>query len=205
VSALRVVSREERSLVDESKVIENVLAGNADAFGYFVKTYQKRIYSTAARLLRDFGEAECVAQESFLKAYQALGDFRGGCSFETWLTRIAINTCRDRLKRKRVILYFHQAPANPEDQGEPDDFAVSPDPSPERLLHSRQIRKSLLSALETLSARQRVVFVLKHLEERSIPEIAELLGLDCGTVKSHLFRAAAKIRRKLKDLRKGNS
>lgn len=199
---MRVVIREERPSVDEGKVIENVLAGNAEAFGYFVRTYQKRIYSTALRLLRDSGEAECAAQDSFLKAYQALGDFHGGCAFETWLTRIAINTCRDRLKRKRVIVYFHQAPSSLDDQGDPLDLAISSEPSPERLLQSRQIQKRLFSALEELSARQRVVFVLKHLEERSIPEIAELLGLDCGTVKSHLFRAASKIRARLNDLRR---
>jgi len=155
----------------------------------------------ALRILRDAGEAECVAQESFLKAYQALGSFRGGSSFETWITRIAINRCRDRLKRKRLVVFFHQNPAADAERDEPGERSVSPAPGPERLLQAKEIRTRLRDAIGELSSRQRVVFVLKHLEERSIPEIADLLEIDSGTVKSHLFRAAAKIRERLRDLR----
>ena len=84
----------------------------------------------------------------------------------------------------------------------PRDTAPHPDPSPERRAHSREIRERLREAIETLSPRQKTVFTLKHFEELSIPEIAELTGLDSGTVKSHLFRAAHKIRECLRDLRK---
>src|SRR5215472_1179923 len=185
--------------VDESRLIEQVRAGRTDAFEYFVRRYHRKITRVAYRLLRDAGEADCAAQESFLKAYQNLNDFREGSTFETWLTRICINWCKDRLKRRRLVFYFHQAPTVEEEIG-PRDLTAHPDPSPERRAMSREIRERLASAMDALSPRQRTVFVLKHFEELSIPEIAEITGLDSGTIKSHLFRASHKIRERLEDL-----
>jgi RNA polymerase sigma-70 factor (ECF subfamily) len=187
--------------VDEARLIREVRAGNTEAFEYFVRRYQRRITRIAFRLLRDVGEADCAAQESMLKAYQNLADFREGSTFETWLTRICINWCKDRLKRRRLVLYFHQAPADQGDETGPREVVAHRDPSPERRALSREIRERLRDAMEHLSPRQRSVFVLKHFEELSIPEIADLTGLDAGTIKSHLFRAARKIRERLGDLR----
>jgi RNA polymerase sigma-70 factor, ECF subfamily len=189
--------------IDETLLIREVKAGKVESFDYFVHRYQRRITRLAFRFLRDAGEADCAAQESFLRAYQNLKDFREGSTFETWLTRICINWCKDRLKRRRLVLYFHQAPAA-DDTGEetgPRSPATN-DPSPERRAVSREIRERLRQAMESLSPRQKSVFVLKHFEELSIPEIAGLTGLDSGTVKSHLFRAAHKIRERLGDYRK---
>src|SRR2546422_1122260 len=188
--------------VDEARLIREVRAGKAESFEYFVHRYQGRITRVAYRLLHDTGEADCAAQESFLRAWQNLNEFREGSTFETWLTRICINWCKDRLKRRRLVLYFHQTTEDSADERGPRDTAPHPDPSPERRAHSREIRERLREAIETLSPRQKTVFTLKHFEELSIPEIAELTGLDSGTVKSHLFRAAHKIRECLRDLRK---
>ena len=187
--------------IDEARLIQEVRAGNTEAFEYFVRRYQHRITRIAFRLLRDVGEADCAAQESFLRAYQNLSEFREGSTFETWLTRICINWCKDRLKRRRLVFYFHQAPADPEDDAGPREVVAHPEPSPERRALSREIRERLRSAMDHLSPRQRSVFVLKHFEELSIPEISELTGLDSGTIKSHLFRAAQKIRERLGDFR----
>jgi RNA polymerase sigma-70 factor (ECF subfamily) len=198
---LKIVPRDEPLPVDEDRVIERVLSGDADAYGYFVRAYQRRVYGTALRLLHDGGEAECVAQEAFVRAYRALAEFRGGSRFETWVTRIAINVCRDRLKRKRLVLYFHQRAAPAEGDGAEDLRLPASDPSPERLVHAREIKARLREAIDALSPRQRIVFVLKHFEERSTPEIAELLGLDSGTVKAHLFRASTKVRARMTDFR----
>ena len=186
--------------VDESRLIEQVRAGRAEAFEYFVHRYNRKITRVAYRLLRDSGEADCAAQESFLKAYQNLNDFREGSTFETWLTRICINWCKDRLKRRRLVFYFHQASPSSEEETGPHELTAHPDPSPERRAMSREIRDRLSTAMESLSPRQRTIFVLKHLEELSIPEIAEITGLDSGTIKSHLFRASRKIRERLEDL-----
>ena len=196
-----MIPRETQPAVDEARLIEEIRAGNTEAFEYFVRQYQRKITRVAYRLLRDMGDADCAAQESFLRAWQNLNAFREGSTFETWLTRICINWCKDRLKRRRIVLYFHQSPdAGPEESG-PRDTALGSDPSPERRAQAREIRERLRDAIETLSPRQKTVFTLKHFEELSIPEIAELTGLDGGTVKSHLFRAAHKIRERLCDLR----
>ncbi len=189
--------------IDEARLIREVRAGKTESFEYFVHRYQGRITRVAYRLLRDVGEADCAAQESFLRAYQSINEFREGSTFETWLTRICINWCKDRLKRRRLVLYFHQAPATGEEEEIGlHEVAAHPDPSPERRTLSREIRERLQRAMESLSPRQRSIFVLKHFEELSIPEIAELTGLDAGTIKSHLFRAAHKIRERLGDFQK---
>lgn len=186
--------------VDEGELIRQVRAGDVELFEYFVRRYQRRMTRVAYRLLKDAGEADSAAQETFLRAYRSLGRFREGSTFETWVTRICINWCKDRLKRRRLVLYFHERPPD-WDAGGPRETAPHPDPSPERRTLSREIRERLRAAMAALSGRQRMVFVLKHFEELSIPEIAEVTGLDTGTIKSHLFRAAQKIRERLEDVR----
>jgi len=194
-----MIARETASEVDEADLIRQVRNGNAEAFEHFVRRYQRRLTRIAYRFLRDAAEADCAAQESFLRAYQNLADFREGSTFETWLTRICINWCKDRLKRRRRVVFFHEAPVreNDDEADEPEERAPASDPSPERRAMGREIRERLTLALESLSPRQRVVFGLKHFEEMSIPEIAASTGLDEGTIKSHLFRAARKIRERL--------
>ena len=197
-----MIPHETEAPPDEARLIREIRAGRTELFEYFVRQYQKKITRLAYRFLRDVGEADCAAQESFLRAYQSLGSFREGSTFETWLTRICINWCKDRLKRRRLVLYFHQGPRREnEDSEEPQEVAVNPDPSPERRAAGREIRDRLRQAMGVLSPRQRSIFVMKHFEEMSIPEIAEVTGLDTGTIKSHLFRAAQKMRERLSDFR----
>ena len=194
-----MIPRATPSDVDEASLIREIRNGRTEFFEHFVRRYQRRVTRIAYRFLRDAAEADCAAQESFLRAYQNLGDFREGAAFETWLTRICINWCKDRLKRRRRVVVVHEAPGRQEDDGgdPPEERAPSRDPSPERRAAGREIRERLAAALETLSPRQRVVFALKHFEEMSIPDIAATTGLDEGTIKSHLFRAARKIRERL--------
>ncbi len=195
-----MIPRETPTPVDEALLIREIRAGRTELFEHFVRRYQKKITRVAYRFLRDAGEADCAAQESFLRAYQNLEDFREGSTFETWLTRICINFCKDRLKRRRLVLFFHQAPSRAdESDGDPADVAPAADPSPERRAAGREIRERLGAALESLSPRQRAIFGMKHFEEMSIPDIADATGLDQGTIKSHLFRAAQKIRERLAD------
>ena len=184
-------------------MIQEIRGGKTELFEYFVRQYQKKITRIAYRFLRDTGEADCAAQESFLRAYQNLDDFREGSTFETWLTRICINWCKDRLKRRRLVLYFHQGPGRESDEADSlQEVTAHPAPSPERRAAGREIRERLREAIDLLSPRQRSIFVMKHFEEMSIPEIAETTGLDSGTVKSHLFRAAHKIRERLSDFQR---
>jgi RNA polymerase sigma-70 factor (ECF subfamily) len=195
-------ARAER-LKAEEEIRARVVAGDVDAFEYFVVTYQKRITRFVFTLLRDPSEADCVSQDVFVKAYRALPEFMGEAAFETWLTRIAINTVRDRIRRRRPVVTFSELRDLDDDDG--PDLPPSLDPadgtSPERDLLSGDIRRRISEALVTLSPRQRAIFVMKHYEEKSIAEIGQSTGLDEGTIKSHLFRAARKLRVCLEDLR----
>ena len=195
-----MIPRQTPSEIDEARLIREILQGRTELFEHFVRLYQRKITRIAYRFLRDSGEADCAAQESFLRAYQSLDTFREGSTFETWLTRICINWCKDRVKRRRLVVFFHQAPAREDAAGEgPEDLAAAGDPSPERRAAGREIRERLHAAMNALSPRQRAIFTMKHFEEMSIPDIAEQTGLDAGTIKSHLFRAAQKVRERLQD------
>jgi RNA polymerase sigma-70 factor (ECF subfamily) len=195
-----MIPHETEAPTDEGRLIREIRAGRTELFEYFVRQYQKKITRLAFRFLRDVGEADCAAQESFLRAYQSLDSFREGSTFETWLTRICINWCKDRLKRRRLVLYFHQSGRREDDDAEdPREIAVDRDASPERRAAGREIRERLRRAMDALSPRQRSIFVMKHFEEMSISEIADVTGLDAGTIKSHLFRAAQKMRERLSD------
>jgi RNA polymerase sigma-70 factor (ECF subfamily) len=197
-----MIPRETPSEVDETRLIREIRGGRTELFEHFVRRYQRKITRIAYRFLRDTGEADCAAQESFLRAYQNLGAFREGSTFETWLTRICINWCKDRLKRRRLVVFFHQAPEREGSEGEdPGDLAPAEGPSPERRAAGKEIRERLRAAMGGLSPRQRAIFTMKHFEEMSIPDIAEVTGLDSGTIKSHLFRAAQKMRERLADFR----
>lgn len=187
----------------EAEIVARVVAGDVDAFEYFVTAYQRRITRFAYTLLRDAAEADSVAQDVFVKAFRALPDFKGESSFETWLTRIAINTVRDVIRRRRPVVTFSDLRAEGDDDGPEIPPALDPadGTSPERDLLSGDIRRRIADALGALSPRQRAIFVMKHYEEKSIAEIVDATGLDEGTIKSHLFRAARKLRVCLEDLR----
>ena len=129
----------------EAAEIGKIVAGEVDRFEYFVKTYQKRIFRLAYTLLRDPAEADGVTQDVFVKAYRALADFKGESAFETWLTRIAINTVRDVVRRRKPVVLFSELHGDGEDDG--PELPASLDPadgtSAERDLMSREIRRRL--------------------------------------------------------------
>jgi RNA polymerase sigma-70 factor (ECF subfamily) len=186
----------------ERAEIAGILAGETDRFEYFVRTYQKRIFRLAYALLRDPAEADAVTQEVFVKAYRGLAAFKGGASFETWATRIAINAVRDLVRRRKPVVSFGDLRGDGDEGPEiPPRLDPADGTSPERDLMAREIRRRIADALVALSPRQRAVFVMKHYEELSIAEIGAATGLDEGTIKSHLFRAARKLRERLEDLR----
>jgi RNA polymerase sigma-70 factor (ECF subfamily) len=171
-----------------------------EQFDHWMLSEQRRIFNLCYRLLEDRDEADSAAQDSFLKAYRAL-QHAGAPPVEDrakWLTRIAVNTCLDRL-RSRAWRFWKRRP-NPDD--EEFILAVTPDraPSAEDRLFARQIERRLAEALRRLSPRQRAVFLLRHYEDRRLEEIAEILQLDLGTVKAHMARALKKLRELLRDL-----
>jgi RNA polymerase sigma-70 factor, ECF subfamily len=157
-------------------------------------TYRSRIYRYALLSLRDPDLAETVTQDCFLRAYKAREEFRGDCSIATWLTRIATNLIRDST-RSRKFQFWKAAGSTAAEVGAVADRLRSPGLSPETSLMVREELRGVWDAVENLPGKQRSVFLLRFVEEMELPEIATAMGLHVGTVKSHLHRALAAVRK----------
>jgi RNA polymerase sigma-70 factor (ECF subfamily) len=169
-------------------------------FGSWMAAEQQRIFRLCRRMLQDAEDADAATQDTFLKAWLALNrtDAKELDDSAKWLTRIAVNTCLDRLRSQRWQFWRKRPGA--EDEETILRMARSTDPDAEAGVFAGQIGERLARALGKLSLRQRAVFTLRHYEDRSLAEIAEILKLDVGTVKVHLFRAIEKLREELHDL-----
>jgi RNA polymerase sigma-70 factor (ECF subfamily) len=169
-------------------------------FGSWMASEQRRIFLLCRRMLDDPDEADSATQDVFLKAYRALskGEPKDLDNPGKWVTRIAVNTCLDRLRSKAWKIWRRRPSA--EDEQVILEMTPGGDPDAERQVFAKQIQRRLELALKKLSDRQRVVFSLRHYDAMALEEIADVLKLDTGTVKAHLFRAVAKLREELKDL-----
>ena len=167
------------------------------SFDEIMRQHQKRIYRVIFLLVRDRDAADTLTQECFLRAYQSLPQFRGECRLETWLIRIAVNLVRDHVKSKRMS--FWRRLIGLEDEEASQSVVPASSPSPERILLARAELESVWRAVQYLSPQQREVFLLRFVEELSLPEIAQVLGLKVGSVKAQLFRALATVRKHMKE------
>jgi len=176
---------ESLTVPDDGALVASALGGNPDAFGTLVERYDRAVYHLAFRTLRDSEEARDVAQEAFFKAYRSLRTFKPGAKFSTWIFAITYHACCDRLARKKR--YSNE---------EMPDWA-DPAPGPEQTAIALDEASRLRAAIEALPEKYRTVVTLYHLQGRQYEEIAEVLELPMGTVKTHLFRAKEHLRRLL--------
>jgi len=169
-------------------------------FDSWMGSEQRRVFSLCQRMLQDREEASSATQDAFFKAYQALTKSDAGPLDDPgrWLTRIAVNTCLDRLRSRKWQLWRRRP--QPEDERLILDLAPALAPGAEARCFAGEIRSRIAVALERLSPRQRAVFTLRHYEDLNLEEIGNVLGLDVGTVKAHMFRAVTKLRVELRDL-----
>jgi RNA polymerase sigma-70 factor (ECF subfamily) len=169
------------------------------AFDLLVLRYQHKVVKLVARLLRDPAEAEDVAQEAFVKAYRALGSFRGDSAFYTWLYRIAVNTARNSIASRQRRPLDYEA-----DLSESEQTAVASrmrhTDTPEANLLSEEIRTTVNRAVEELPEDLRTAIILREVEGLSYEEIAAAMDCPVGTVRSRIFRAREAIDRDLKPL-----
>ena len=187
------------AMADRLEANVSVLADTRE-FGAWMTSEQKRVFLLCRRMLDDAEEADSATQDTFLKAWQALKrpESKELDDPGKWLTRIAVNTCLDRLRSRRW--QFWRKRPKPEDEETILSLASSADPNAEDQIFARQIAERIGRAVARLSLRQRAAFTLRNYEDRSMAEIAEILDLDVGTVKVHLFRATEKLREELHDL-----
>jgi RNA polymerase sigma-70 factor (ECF subfamily) len=180
---------------DDLKLIIDFHKGNVSAFESIVLNYQDRIYNLCLYMLGNRHDAEDAAQDTFLKAYRSLNDFKPNASLYTWLYRIAVNTCIDHKRKPFFESIFRRS-----DTGE--DMVIehpSDLPSPEKEYESKQIQVAIQKALRKLSPKLRAVIVLKEMDGLSYEEIADTLDVSIGTVKSRISRARDELRILLKD------
>lgn len=185
------------SAADESLLIDQAQAGDAEAFSTLVRRYQNKIYRLAQHITQNVEDAEDVLQEAFLKAYEHLGGFQRNSKFYTWLVRIAVNEALMKLRKRRSD---RTVPLDePLDTGEEmvnREIAVWED-NPEQRYSREEMQQILNEAVQDLKPDFRTVFVLRDIEELSTEETAEALGISVPAVKSRLLRARLALREKL--------
>jgi len=167
--------------------------GDLEAFGRLVERYQKKVTAVAYGLIHDAEEAQDLAQESFIRAYNAIKTFRGTARFYTWIYRITVNLCMDHFRKQAIEKV--QVSAEPADDPDP--------PTPDTVATRRETCLAVREAIKSLPYDQRTVIILREIEGLSYKEIARVVGISIGTVMSRLFYARRRLRELLKHHLKG--
>ena len=162
-------------------------------FSKFVSTHADQIYNHAYRMLRDRLEAEEAVQDIFLKVHRALAGFRGDSEMRTWLYRITVNTCLTRLRKKPQPHVYPDGPDGIETETQWDSIAADVN-NPEKLLIEKDAKNFVIKTLEQVSAEDKAILLLFHVDELKYEEIAGVLGIPVGTVCTRLYRARKNLR-----------
>jgi RNA polymerase sigma-70 factor (ECF subfamily) len=189
-----LVARKERNRATEEVLIRRILSGDKNLFVELIRPYQRTVFATLVSMLGSKEEAEDVAQDVLLKALARLDQFRRESAFGTWLIQIAINEAkvRKRKLRRRMMVSLTKG-AEPDGAYVPRDFADWRE-IPSEALERSEIREALANALTSLEERYRLAFVLRDVNELSIEETANALGISRGAVKTRLRRARLMLR-----------
>ncbi len=180
---------------NDADLVRQTLCGNTSAYNGLVQRYQRQVYNLAYRMLGNAEDAGDLVQDTFLRAYSALTSFRQDASFLTWLYKIASNLCIDQL-RSRKSKSALSLEVELEEGREPAADLRSTDPEEAAVRGS--VREVVQRAIMNLPEKYRAVVVMRHLNDMSVDEIARILELPTGTVKTHLFRARDMLRGRLK-------
>jgi len=189
------VARRETALgrEDERELVEAARRGDQDAAEALLQLHEVLVFRTCRRLLPAGEDVEAAVQETLLRALKNLGRFTGEGSFAGWIAAIAVNLCRDRLRRKRLVPFLPLEVRN-EDGRNPLSAIPSSEPNPERVAMARQAVNRLHGEVSRLPRRQQEVFALRFFVGLDLGDIATALGVDVGTVKTHLHRAVQRVR-----------
>ena len=180
---------------DDLQLVAASKGGDQDAFAQLVQRYQRRVFNLVYRMLQQYEEATEITQETFLAAWQGLPAFRGDARFPTWLYRIAYNCCLKQLeqrKRDKALQIALQAEQFLED--------AHNDEHPDAQLDAHDRQALVREHLSQLPAKYRIVLILRHLQDMTYEEMAEILTMPIGTIKTHLFRARNLLKQRLQAL-----
>lgn len=188
-------------VLEEAQLVKSAKQGDQDAFASLMTQYERPIYNLCLRMSRKPEDAEELTQTAFLKAWRALPGFQEDASFFTWLYRLATNTCIDFIRQERrrnSVLQVHSLDQDEQPAGQIPDLRHLP----EETLLQNDLNKRLIHAMEQLTTEHRDILIQREIDGLSYQEIADLLQLELGTVKSRIARARLALRQIL--LREGN-
>ena len=176
--------------ISDAECVRKLQRGETDAFETLIRRHQKTIFNLVYRMLGDYDEAAEISQEAFLSAYRAIGNFRGDANFSTWLYRIALNHATTRRKSLNTL----QQRSVPIENTEP---ASDPHPGPAESMEKKEIRQRVQQALNRLDPDDAAVILLRDLQDVPYEEVARVLEIPIGTVKSRLHRARLALKSEL--------
>ncbi len=177
---------------DDTQLVKASQHGDQDAFALLVQRHQCRVFNMALHMLQDYEEASEITQEAFLAAWRGLPSFRGEARFATWLYRIAYNCALKQLERRKRERALQAAM-----QAEQILEGVNKEEQAEDILELRARQAIVRAQIEKLPARYRSVLILRHLQEMTYDEMADILTMPIGTIKTHLFRARHLLKERL--------
>ena len=187
----------------DAPLVERVKRGDVKAFEMLVVKYQRRIERLIGRMVRDVDLVPDIAQETFIRAYRAIPQFRGESQFYTWLYRIAVNTAKKALvglKRDPIVTESARASRDDDDETSRVENELTDGETPEAVLASKEIAAAVNAAIEALSDDLRQAITLREIEGLTYEEIAELMDCPIGTVRSRIVRAREAIAQRLRPL-----
>lgn len=187
----------------DALLVDRVKRGDTKAFEMLVVKYQRRIERLIGRMVRDVDLVPDLAQETFIRAYRAIPQFRGESAFYTWLYRIAVNTAKKalvELKRDPLLLESSRTSGDDDDETYRVENELTDGETPEAVLASREIAEAVNKAIDALSEDLRQAITLREIEGLSYDEIADVMNCPIGTVRSRIFRAREAIAERLRPL-----
>ena len=202
-----VKSLDEKPIDSDAILVERTVAGDQKAFELLVIKYQRRIQRLIGRMVRDVDLVEDIAQETFIRAYRALAQFRGEAQFYTWLYRIAVNTAKKALMdlKRNPTVSENFFKSDDDDETSPLENELTSSETPDAVLASKEIAQIINAALEALPDELRQAITLREIEGLSYEEISETMNCPIGTVRSRIFRAREAISLKVKPLLENQS
>jgi RNA polymerase sigma-70 factor (ECF subfamily) len=191
----------------DALLVERTVAGDQKAFEFLVIKYERRIQRLIGRMVRDVDLVEDIAQETFIRAYRALAQFRGDAQFYTWLYRIAVNTAKKflmDLKRNPTVSENSFKSADDDETSPVENELTSPE-TPEAVLASKEIAEMVNAVMDALPEELRLAITLREIEGLTYEEIADAMSCPIGTVRSRIFRAREAISLKIKPMLENQS
>jgi RNA polymerase sigma-70 factor (ECF subfamily) len=189
----------EEAASDDAGLVARIVGGDLTAFQQLMRLHNTALFRAARAIVRDDADAEDVLQEAYISAYRHLPEFRGDARLSTWLTRIVINAALGRLRARRRDNVVALLDDRPPGSAEPREQAMDEDPhtAPEASAMRAELRRLLEKKIDALPLAFRTAFVLREVEEMTIEEAAECLGVPAATVRTRVFRARALLRESL--------